>query len=155
MALRCQSRDGTMRDRGLSLWSEAQLSLPFFSLSSFFSDWFQIQFALWQGVVEWVEAATRTGPYGPCSLCLSCEAQDPESPAAGESSRLEFSCPLSMLSSQAPHPQRVRSDSQAEGQPSCYCFSAGPSLEERQKQPERLDSGLFNRQRLLDVISGL
>lgn len=55
-----------------------------------------------------MEAATRKGPYGPCSLCLSYEAQEPESPAEGESSRLEFSCPLSMLSSPTPTESEVR-----------------------------------------------
>lgn len=35
------------------------------------------------GVVERVEAAAGTGPGGTCSLCLSCEAQGPEPPAAG------------------------------------------------------------------------
>lgn len=33
-----------------------------------------------------MEAAAGTGPGGPCSLCLGCEAQGPEPPAAGESS---------------------------------------------------------------------
>lgn len=32
-----------------------------------------------------MEAAAGTGPGGTCSLYLSCEAQGPEPPAAGES----------------------------------------------------------------------
>lgn len=131
VALRDVSLEMAPWRRAGSWESEAQLSLPMLLFPrGFFSDWFcLLHFTLWQGVVEWVAAATGTGPCRPCSPCRSCEAQGPESPATGESIICSFGilCPCCW----APHPQRVGSDSQVEGRPSCCHFSAGPSWQLR------------------------
>lgn len=124
----------------LRVWG---LALIVFSSGWPCSDWFHVGFALWQGVVEWVEAATGTGSPGPCTPGLGCEAQSSEPPTAGESSRLKCWCPLSSGAT----PTEGGAGLPSRRLTICSSLSAGPSLQlkglkrgGRQKQHGKLDS---------------
>ena len=142
VALTHPSRDGTVRGRELNWEPKAQPSLPSSFLRDFSPDWFHLHLALWQGVLERVEAATRAGPCGTCSLCLRCEAQGPEPPAAGESSRLWF---CSLVHDVKPHTHKgwgVTSQ-QAASRPAAASARPSPQLRGlRRRRGQKQHGGL-------------